>query len=132
MRVVIDTNRIMASLIRDGASRSIIFDERFEFFAPEYAIQEIYKHEDEIIEKANIYHEEFDFLFLFLFEKIKIVSKENYIPIVPHMKKLIVEKDAPFLALAVSMNADAIWSDDKHFQRQDRIRVFTTREMVEI
>lgn len=41
MRVVIDTNRIIAALIKEGISRKIIFNRNFEFVAPDYAIEEI-------------------------------------------------------------------------------------------
>ena len=32
MKIVIDTNKIMASLIRDGLSRALIFSDSFQFF----------------------------------------------------------------------------------------------------
>lgn len=38
-------------------------------------------------------------------------------------------KDVPFLALALSESAEAIWSDDKHFREQEEIPVFTTSGM---
>ena len=38
MKIVIDTNRIIAALIKDGVSRKILFDKRFEFVTPDYSL----------------------------------------------------------------------------------------------
>lgn len=38
--------------------------------------------------------------------------------------------DTPFIALALSIESDGIWSDDDHFQMQDRVRIWKTKELV--
>ena len=38
----------------------------------------------------------------------------------------IDEKDAQFIALALSIENDGIWSNDKHFEKQKKIKVFKT------
>lgn len=45
--------------------------------------------------------------------------------------KEIDEKDAPFLALALQLGLP-IWSNDKHFQRQKEVRVYTTRDILRL
>ncbi len=40
--------------------------------------------------------------------------------------------DIPFLALALSMSNDGIWSEDKHFEKQDIVKVWKTKEIVEL
>ncbi|MBI4141956.1 hypothetical protein HY484_03470 [Candidatus Woesearchaeota archaeon] len=37
--------------------------------------------------------------------------------------------DAPFIAAALATQAD-IWSDDLHFQRQKRVRVWKTKDLL--
>ncbi|KXB01074.1 hypothetical protein AKJ41_02850 [candidate division MSBL1 archaeon SCGC-AAA259O05] len=37
--------------------------------------------------------------------------------------------DVPFLALALHLDAD-IWSDDKHFQKQEKVNVWKTTQLV--
>ncbi len=54
MRIVIDTNRIIASLIKDGTSRKILFSEDIEFITPDFSLQEIEKYKGYIIGKASI------------------------------------------------------------------------------
>lgn len=43
--------------------------------------------------------------------------------------KEIDEKDAPFLALAMQLGCP-VWSNDRHFQRQNEVRVYTTRDIL--
>ena len=34
--------------------------------------------------------------------------------------------DTPFIALALAVENDGIWSDDKHFEQQNRIKIWKT------
>jgi len=38
--------------------------------------------------------------------------------------------DVPFIAAALAVENDGIWTDDTHFDRQKRIRVFKTTSLV--
>ena len=40
-------------------------------------------------------------------------------------------KDSIFIALALSTPNDDIWSEDKHFKRQEKVRVWKTEELME-
>lgn len=42
------------------------------------------------------------------------------------------EDDVVFIALALSIENDGIWSDDAHFKRQNMIKVFKTEDVVKI
>lgn len=133
MKIVIDTNRIIASLIKDSFSRSVIYDKRFEFYYPEGSISEIKKHKDEILEKAGINNEEFNLVLNLLFERIKIIPMNDYRERMEKFRDLIEDvDDIPFLALADAINADGIWSNDRHFLAQNKIKIFTTKKILEI
>ena len=92
------------------------------------------KYKDEIIRKANISEREF----FLLFEKIKsnlaflgdsVVAahiKEAY-----RIMKDIDQKDTPFIAAALATNAD-IWSDDRHFEKQTKVKVWKTSDLVKL
>lgn len=131
MKIVIDTNRIIASLIKDGDSRKILLNKDFEFISPDYVFSEIYKYEEEIIRKANINHEEFEILLSLILENIKIISEENYKIYFDEAGNLIEDiDDIPFVAVYLSLKADGIWSDDSHFINKNNLRVFRTKEMM--
>ena len=40
------------------------------------------------------------------------------------------EKDAPFLALALSIDCDGIWSNDRDLKEQSLIKVWNANELV--
>ncbi len=42
--------------------------------------------------------------------------------------KDIDEKDSPFIALAITLNC-AIWSNDKDFKKQKKVKVYSTSEL---
>ena len=130
MRIVVDTNRIIAALIRNGVSRTIIMNDSFEFFTPDFTLTEINKYENDKINKAKITHEELKILREIIFERIEIVSIEEYFSFLETSKELISDsKDTPFVALALSKNVDGIWSNDAHFLKQDKIKIFKTEEL---
>jgi predicted nucleic acid-binding protein len=39
--------------------------------------------------------------------------------------------DSPFIALAMSIENEGIWSDDKHFMVQDAIKIWKTAQLFE-
>jgi predicted nucleic acid-binding protein len=39
-------------------------------------------------------------------------------------------KDTPYVALALSFDNDGIWSEDKGFFKQDKIKVWNTQEII--
>lgn len=133
MKIVIDTNRIIASLIKNSFSRSVIYDKKFEFYYPEGSVGEIRKYKDEILEKAGINDEEFSIVLNLLFERIKVIPMNDYKERMEKFRDLIKDiDDVPFLALADAINTDGIWSNDKGFLEQNKIKIFTTKEILEI
>lgn len=133
MRIVIDTNRIIASLIRDSTSRKILLNENFSFVTPDHSFFEIYKHEEEIREKANVTHEGFEILIALIFEKIEVIPKSDYISFINESKRLISDMDdVPFIAVSLALRTDGIWSDDKHFQQQADVRVYRTGDIAKL
>jgi len=130
MKLVIDTNRIIASLIKKSLSRRIIVTPAFQFITPDHTLQELSKYENLIRKKAKLTHEEFALLFTLIFEHITIVPKEEYKEFLDTAKTLIKDiNDVPFVALCLAAKADGIWSDDTHFQTQKQFTVYRTKDI---
>lgn len=134
MKIIVDTNRIIAALIKDSISRKILFNKNFEFISPDITITEITKYEEEILEKAKINKEELGILLPLIFENIEIIPKEKYENFLERAENLIKEdiEDAPFIALCLALKAEGIWSDDPHFLEQDKIKIFKTKDIMEL
>jgi predicted nucleic acid-binding protein len=129
MKFIIDTNRIIASLIKNSLSRQIINSPLFEFITPDYSLQELSKYEMIIRKKAKLTHKELDLLLALIFEQITIIPKEEYQDFLDKVKTYIEDiDDVPFVALALAKKVDGIWTDDTHFQTNKQFTVFRTKD----
>ena len=74
-----------------------------------------------------------DLLFSLFMQNITIIPEED---IKPNMKKAleimkdIDSKDAPIIACALSVKNSIVWSEDKHFDRQSKIKVYKTKDLL--
>lgn len=87
-----------------------------------------------ILEKSGLSKDEFKILLNLIIDKIVIVKKENYQKFLEEAKNILGKidiEDVPYLALALYIKGD-IWSDDNHFQKQKRIKIWKTEELVRL
>ncbi|MEK6895447.1 MAG: PIN domain-containing protein [Nanoarchaeota archaeon] len=134
MKIVIDTNVLMAGLLKDSIVRIILSSENIKFFLPEYSINEIKKHEKELIEKSGYDKEELDALMNLLLENIDLVPQQEirgYMKKAESIMKDIDIKDSSFIATAMAIKADGILSFDKHFLLQKIIKIFNVKELMD-
>ncbi len=132
MRILVDTNRIIAALIKGSTTRNILFDANFEFVTPDYTVTEIKEHQEEVINKTNLTNKEFEILLALIFERIKIIPYEEYKNFLEECKNEISDPDdIPHLAACLASRADGIWAHDPHFLEQRRVKVFTNIDMLD-
>ena len=133
MKILIDTNRIIAALSKGGASRDIILDHFFEFVTPEYTVEEIENHKDELIKKTKLSNEEFGSLLALLFERIMIIPESEFKEILSECRNDISDQDdIPHLAACLATKAEGIWTHDTHFKEQQKAKIFTNIDMLNI
>jgi len=131
MKLVVNTNRIIAALIKDSFSRKIIFHGNAEFIAIPLLDEEVKNHKQLITKKADITGVEFDILMQKLHSKMTCINDavvSAYMKEASALMDAIDPDDTPFIAAALATGA-SIWSDDKHFQQQKNIRIYTTHEL---
>ena len=133
MKLVVDTNVILSALIRNSTSRSIILNPNQGFFIPEFALDEVERNYDVLSDKSGLPLEEIHLLYDILKLKLEIVAAED---LLDHYEKAenalakVDEKDVPFLAAALSIDCDGIWSNDGHLKKQRLVKVWNTLELV--
>ncbi len=133
MKVILDVNVILSALIRDSTTRKIILNSQFDFYFPEPSLHKIRKYKDHILEKSGLTEEEYDKLMAILFKYIRIVPTEEIEKNWDEAKKImehIDPEDVVFIAAALSINDSVIWSDDRHFEKQNKVKVLKTKDMV--
>ncbi len=132
--IVIDTNIFISALIKDSLTRELIINSPFNLFFPEYEFTEIKNNKEEIIKKSGLSEIELINLIRHLLKHVKIIKNSRIIKYrtkADEIMKNIDEDDAVFVAVALTLNCP-IWSDDGHFQKQKEIKVFTTKEIIEL
>ncbi len=133
MKLVIDTNRIIAAFIKNSTTRDILFDRYFEFITPDYTLTEIQEHKNELKAKTNLSDEEFDVLLSLLFERIEIVPVSEYEEFMDECKNDINDlDDIPILATAIAAKASGIWAHDPHFKKQNKLNIFTNIDLLKL
>ncbi|MCX6803260.1 MAG: PIN domain-containing protein, partial [Candidatus Diapherotrites archaeon] len=77
MRIIVDTNIILSSLIKQGKTRTILTNPAIEFFTIEFAIKEIRKYKTLVIEKSGLTDEEFEIMLSLLMGNVKVIDKKQ-------------------------------------------------------
>ena len=133
MKVILDVNVILSALIRDSTARKIILNSEFDFYFPEPSLHKIRKYKDYILEKSGLTEEEYDKLMATLFKYIKLVPTEEIEKNWDEAKKImehIDPEDVVFIAAALSISDSLIWSDDRHFEKQNEVKAMKTKDML--
>lgn len=134
MRLVVDTNRVVAALIKPSTSRQILMDRHMEFLAPEYTLEELEDHLEEIARKAKMELPQLRALLNLILERVQIVPSSEYANAMEAASRImgtVDVKDVPFVALCLAKKADGVWTEDKHFLDQNAVAVWTTKRLVE-
>lgn len=134
MEIVLDTNIIMSSLLRNGLTRKIIFLSPLEMYTIDYAKIEIEAHKEELLNKSKLDERSLNYLSELIFSKIDFVSLENIEPFKNKAEEIMGEVDIDdsfFLALAMSLNCP-VWSNDVHLKKQNIVKVYTTKELLDL
>ncbi len=131
MQFVVDANILFAALIKDSVTLEFLFYDSAQFFAPEFMLEEFYEHRKEILAKTKRTPEEFDILFGYLEERIIVVPKDEYRDMLNVAEEVSSDPDdTTYLALALKLNAP-IWSNDRDLkERQNKVKVYSTRDIV--
>ena len=133
MKVVIDSNRAIAALIKDSTTREILFNSIFEFVAPSHITIEINTYKNAIIQKIGIAENEFDILLSLIFQHIIIIPQKEYDKLITKLTDEIKDpKDVPYIAACIAAKAEGIWTHDPHFMNQKKVKVFTNIDMIKL
>ena|SRR3989344_5295728 len=134
MNIVIDTNIFISALIKEGITRKIITESRQNFLLPEFELYEIYSNKKEILDKSKLSEKEFNILLLRLLRYVRIIPTGIIIDYRYEANKImgnIDKDDTIFIATALTFDSP-IWSDDNHFQKQNKVKILKTSHMINL
>ena len=134
MKLVVDTNRITAALIKDGLARAILTSAGLEFCTIMYVRQEVLKYLSYIMQKSNLPEGTVIELLDLVLQNVRIIPENIIRQQMPEAQMIMADidpADAPIIACALAIPNNGIWTEDKHFDRQDKVKVWKTGEVLQ-
>jgi len=135
LKLVLDTNVLLKALIKDSVVRGIVVGPKHEFLIPEYAIEETRKHVRLIEKKSGLSALQIDSVLETLLTNVRTVPARDILSTWKEAEEIMApidRNDTAFLAAAMSVPCDGIWSDDRHLKRQKKVKVWGTKEVLEL
>ena len=133
MQLVVDANVLFSALIKSGATRRILLLSEHDLYAPEFMVEEFKKHLLELQKKTHLPKDK-------LAQYLETLLKLTEIKLVPfkefkHKQELAAKispdkDDIAYLALALYLQC-RLWSQDKQLKKQNKVKVVTTKELLE-
>ncbi len=134
MHIILDTNILLAALIRDSRTRQLILTLPAKLLLPSFVFEELEQHVAEVLSKSSLLPENLIQVLRILLSRIEIVPDRllaSYMPEARELARELDEKDAFLFACALAFPGSVIWSNDRKLKQQNRIQVLTTEELLQ-
>ncbi len=132
MRLVVDANVLFSFFKKESKTRRLILNfEILEPVTPSFCIEELNKHKRLICEKSKLSDSEFEEVLNDLLISVKVFSLSEYRESLSDAKTISPDPDDIDL-FALALNNCPIWSQEKTFKSQSRIKVFSTSDLLSI
>ncbi|MFC1682372.1 PIN domain-containing protein [Nanoarchaeota archaeon] len=133
MELVIDANILMSSLVKArGFTYDLIFNEKIKLYAPEYLLEEFEEHREEILKKSNLTEEELELFLSLVSQKIEFIPLVEFEEFDDEASQITPDPDdTEYFSLALKLNCP-IWSNDKKLKAQNKVRIYSTEELIKI
>ncbi len=132
MKCVVDTNILFSFFWENSLTKKLLITTNLELMSPEIALKEIKNYKNEIIKKTGIS----GINFINELKKLKLlidfVKKKSYDNFIKKSIKISPDKnDSEFFALCFKHSC-FLWSNDRILKNQEKIKVLSTKEIIEI
>lgn len=130
--MVIDTNILIAAMLKAGTTRNLVFNSMFSLYAPEHITSEIFKYKKEIMDKGKMDENSFGLVFSLVLSQVRIIPMEEFSGKLKEATRICEKhpEDVPFVALALHLGIP-IWTHDKEFSKHPEIKTFSTKEIID-
>ena|SRR3989338_8006938 len=135
MKIIVDVNALISALLRESTSRSLIVNSGQDFCFPEPSLHKIRKYKDYILGKSGFSELEFLIIFHTILYFMRVIPTEAISQYWDEAQKImehIDPEDVTIIAAALSQENSVIWSNDAHFDQQNKVFVLKTEDMVKL
>jgi predicted nucleic acid-binding protein len=131
MLLVADANIIFSFFNPKSKAREIILSGDVEIFSPLFLLEEIEEHKEEIKEKFGLNELQFSLTIELIKALVRFVPLEEFKEYIEEGKRISPDvNDIQYFSLALKMNVP-IWSNDKKLKQQSKVKVFSTKDLIE-
>lgn len=123
----------IAAFLRDSTVRRILTSSLLEFFVPRFLFEELDVHLGELTSRAGLSDREVRRLRGRFDAYLTVIPAETLRPHMGPALRIMADvdrEDAPYIAAALAVDCDGLWSDDPHLKRQSAVPCWTTKELV--
>lgn len=116
-------------------ARRILTHSPIEFSAPAFLFEEVERHMRSLRERAGLSERQSSELLRRLRDRMVVVPEDSLLPFWGEAKaamEAIDPRDVAYVAAALALPCDGIWSDDAHLKRQTLVAFWTTKELVAV
>jgi len=132
MQLVVDTNVIISALLAKSRTFELIVLGDLDLFVPDYSLQEIENHSEELVGRMGVSKEEFSLVLGIILSHVTVVNRQSYTKFESHAKNICPDPDDfAFFALALSMKIP-LWTNDAKLKKQNEIRIYNTKDLIEL
>ncbi len=134
MRIVLDANIVIAALMGSKVALTIITSQNHTFYVPSRILNEVKKYKQFICDRCSLTQQEFNQNFEALLVFINVLEHVEYDAFLEKAQRVMSHRDsedADYVACALAINADFIWTNDKDFKVQTLISTKTTQEFID-
>ena len=130
MLLVADANELFSVAIKEGKNAEILVSDKVELITPEFILSEFKEHKEELLSKTHRSSEDFTKFLLVIEDKIEVVPTTELIPFLKEAGLLTPDPDdVQYFAAALKYNC-GIWSQDKEFKKQSRVKIYSTSDLL--
>ncbi|MBI5226634.1 hypothetical protein HY994_05385 [Candidatus Micrarchaeota archaeon] len=132
MDLVVDTNIVMAAIIRAGDTRRLLFHGELNLFSPRYVLLELAKYGAELRIKSRLSSVDFREVVRRVLSRIRLVHSDQYSPYRDLALSVCPDfGDWPFFAVAM-MNDCPLWTSDPALLQQYHVPTYKTVDLVDL
>jgi len=130
--LLVDANILISMLISRGLKQKLFFSKDIESKSPDRILFEIGKHWKELADKSGLSEKDLELEFTAIRLQLTTFSLNNFSNLLKKGTETSPDPDdSEYFALALKLNCP-IWSEDKELKKQDKVRVFNTKELSDL
>ncbi|MCX8000564.1 MAG: PIN domain-containing protein [Leptospiraceae bacterium] len=130
--LVVNANIIFSFFSPKSKAREIAISGEVKLFSPQFLLKELDKHKDEVKEKFGLNETRFQLVLELVKAVVEFIPLEDFKEFIEEASRISPDRDdIQYLALSLKLGTP-LWSNDNRLKQQLRVKIVSTKELIEI